>query len=284
MTCDMESQWNLYPKLAFEGTACVERPTCKVSDLQTIETYNNLVPIDIKSTEINPGIDFSFKCKSIDYKQVTSSQLSARCMSDGTWGHAFQTKDGAKACMMETKCSKSDLTAQKTAHNLKFSMLVSGATYVHYYIQVGEQLAAKSQVKFSCKPDFTMSSGATTFYAVCGVDGKWTDTRGNAQTFATEASSKICSAAKSKCTVGGIVRAHEQSWRSDCNTCTCNDGSSSCSTEVCPKCTMSSVKNAVNNADFYGTTLADGELIFFFFFFFLSYSLILSSRHLAECL
>jgi len=252
MTCDSKSQWNLYPKLRDgTSTACVERPTCKVSDLNDIKSFNNFKSIDMQATTINPGSDFVFRCKTTEFKQVVSGKLSARCATDGTWTHTFPTTGDEKACVAETKCTKTSLQASSEHHNLNFKMLIDGRTYVHDILQVDDLLSAQAQVKFACKSGFT-KSGSSTFYAVCGVDGIWTDTQKKAQSFASDASTKMCSATKSKCTVNMIEYADGKSWSSECNTCTCNNGSVECTEKVCPTCSKSSLKTAVNNADLYG--------------------------------
>lgn len=288
MTCDSKAQWNLYPKLRDgTSTACVERPTCKVSDLNDIKSFNNFKSIDMEATTINPGSDFVFRCKTTEFKQVGSGKLSAQCATDGTWTHAFPSTGDEKACVAETKCTKTSLLASSEHHNLNFKMLNDGGTYVHDISKVNDLLSAQAQVKLACKSGFT-KSGSGTFYAVCGVDGIWTDTQKNAQSFASDASTKMCSAPKSKCTVNMIEYADQQSWSSGCNTCTCHDGSVECTKKVCPTCSKTSVKVAVNNAELYGSrgsALSDGNFLFFllffvylfFFLFFLFFSSLLLS-------
>ena len=106
MSCDSKSQWNLEPKFVAKAgtasTACIERPTCKVSDLDTMLTHNNFVALDLKATTMNPGQVFRFKCKSTAYKQVISGSFSATCKADGTWNHAFTTTGDQVACMVKT--------------------------------------------------------------------------------------------------------------------------------------------------------------------------------------
>ena len=97
--------------------------------------------------------------------------------------------------------------------------------------------------------DFSLRCKSTEFKQV--VIGKLS------QSFALDASTKMCSAAKSKCTV---------------NMCQCQcNGSVDCTNKVCPTCSKSSLKTAVNNAEVYeskGSALSDRKCFFFLFFFF----------------
>ena len=110
--------------------------------------------------------------------------------------------------------------------------------------------------------DFSFRCKSTEFKQV--VIGKLS------QSFAFDASTKICSAAKSKCMVNMNEYAHGKSWSSsNCNTPKCK-GSVDCTKKVCPTCSKSSLKTAVNNAEVYGSkesALSDRKCYIFSSFF-----------------
>ena len=122
--------------MLFSCNTGFKRPRKFYPKLQNdLKSFNNFKSIDTKATIINPGSDFSFRCKSTEFKQVVIGKLS--------------------------------------------------------------------------------------------------------QFFALDASTNMCSAAKSKCMVNMNEYAHGKSWSSsNCNT---------------PKCSKSSLKTAVNNAEVYGS-------------------------------
>ena len=96
------------------------------------------------------------------------------------------------------------------------------------------------------RSDFSFRCKSTEFKQV--VNGKLS------QSFALDASTKMCSAAKSKCMVNMNEYAHGKSWSSsNCNTPKCK-GSVDCTStkKVCPTCSKSSLKTAANNAEVYG--------------------------------
>ena len=126
------------------------------------------------------------------------------------------------------------------------------------------------------RSDFSFRCKSTEFKQV--VIGKLS------QSFALDASTKMCSAAKSKCMVNMNEYAHGKSWSlSNCNTPKCK-GSVDCTStkKVCPTCSKSSLKTAVNNAEVYGSkesALSDRKCYIFssffvhsFFFFFSLYT------------
>ena len=103
--------------------------------------------------------------------------------------------------------------------------------------------------------DFSLRCKSTEFKQV--VIGKLS------QSFALDASTKMCSAAKSKCTV---------------NMCQCQcNGSVDCTNKVCPTCSKSSLKTAVNNAEVYeskGSALSDRKCFFFFIVFLIRFLIV----------
>ena len=136
--------------MLFSCNTGFKRPRKFYPKLQNdLKSFNNFKSIDTKATIINPGSDFSFRCKSTEFKQVVIGKLS--------------------------------------------------------------------------------------------------------QFFALDASTNMCSAAKSKCMVNMNEYAHGKSWSSsNCNTPKCK-GNVDCIKKVCPTCSKSSLKTAVNNAEVYGS-------------------------------
>ena len=106
--------------------------------------------------------------------------------------------------------------------------------------------------------DFSLRCKSTEFKQV--VIGKLS------QSFALDASTKMCSAAKSKCTVNMNDHAHGKCWSSsNCNMCQCS-GSVDCTKKVCPTCSKSSLKTEVYNKDSHSWCVH--SLFSFFLFFF----------------
>jgi hypothetical protein len=238
-----KNEWEFEPPIAVDKKVCVPKPECQSSAL-SILAHNNLEFVDAKRTSY-PGSSqkISLKCKNGATKS-TKLELHVTCNYDGSWKTEFKTS-GAKACLEIKTCTKTALEAILADHNLiaraKFQLdaIPSEAKHAtHLY----------TRCKSNNTPFDQSDASRFGFYIKC-IDGSWIDGNGKRvkQSLAANAP-KICSPKKNSC---GSVEHGKPTPKQDCNSCTCDDGTITCTENICPKCTKASIKSAINHADAY---------------------------------
>ena len=165
-------------------------------------------------------------------KLNNGKSLSSGCTSSNNIKTCTCTK-GVMSCVEEScqTCSKNDFDAALVKHNLvrdDQNSVLTATNQKNTYQRVG------------CTDGYSMhretKSSFESFGIVCGSDGQWSTP--SYTTIAdilssTESSTTVCAVTQASCAVGKKYIQDGQSYKEECNECTCNNGVISCTKKLC---------------------------------------------------
>ena len=163
-----------------------------------------------------------------------------------------ECEDGTATCTTHTcqQCTKSDLTQHMSEKNTVYYS--SGyEKYVKDANPPGKTFLLKCEKGFNHQESKTRRSLWTSFFTSigtfvvkCSNTGTWEETKSN------------CVGEKKTCTNNGKDYEHGAKITIDCNSCTCNDGTCTMSTNACVKCSNSDLKTIMTKNNLESSYMA----------------------------